>query len=227
MKSLKQLNKISTKDLVINSLQDYIIRNNLKEGDSLPAEQVLAETLAVSRNILREALQYFRTLGIIASRPKTGAYIEQLTPVNPFQGFFPYFSSDKNRLEEIAQLRQIVELGAVPSILAAVTSEHIERLRLLAEEMKIEDLEERKRVDIEFHSEFLRICDNQILNSLKPLLIDYFENCALKRKQSPKSTADIYLDHIEIINALANRDQNALQKAILKHYGKSVKKNKE
>lgn len=216
MNSLKQLKKLSTKDAVIQELQDYIVTNNLKEGDPLPSEHELVSKLGISRNILREALQYFRTLGIIDSRPKTGAYIKQLTPENPFEGFIPYFSSDKNKQSEIDQLRQIIEIGAVPFIIEEVTLKQIKTLRELANGIKSSDLESRKQLDIEFHSTLIGICKNEILNSLKPLLIDYFEN--LPQERTSKKIDLIYKEHVAIVEALEQRDRAALRQAILEHY---------
>lgn len=218
IKSMKQLKKVSTKELVIKSLQDYIVINGLQEGDSLPSEHVLTENLGVSRNILREAMQYFRTLGIIGSKPKTGAYIKQLTPENPFQGFMPYFSNNQKRLKNIAQLRQIVELGAVPSVIEAVRPKQINLLREAVKAMNTDDINTRKQQDIEFHTIYLSICDNKLLDSLKPLLIDYFENCTPADVQHQKAMDTIYIEHMAIINALEKRDPDKLQKAILNHY---------
>lgn len=216
MNSLKQLKKQSTKDAVIQAVQQYIVTNNLQVGDPLPSEHELVRKLGISRNILREAMQYFRTLGIIDSRPKTGAFIKQLTPENPFEGFLPYFVEDKNRQTEIEQLRQIIEIGAASFIIDAVNYKQVSVLRELAEGIKSADSASRKQLDIEFHSTLIGICKNEILNSLKPLLIDYFES--LPQERTSKKIDTIYREHLALVEALEKQDLPALQQAILVHY---------
>ena len=62
----------NTVETAIESIGTYIAYN-LHPGDVLPIERDLSTQLQISRNITREALQYFRTLGIIDSKPKVGA----------------------------------------------------------------------------------------------------------------------------------------------------------
>ena len=49
-------------DAAVAMIGRYIRENKLEEGMRLPPETELAEQLGVSRNILREALQHYRTL---------------------------------------------------------------------------------------------------------------------------------------------------------------------
>ena len=91
METSGKIEKISTKNAVIKYIQNFIVSNNLTQGDPLPTEQFLVKDLGISRNILREAMQTFRSHGIVDSKPKTGAYIKHLIPKNPFKDFFPIF----------------------------------------------------------------------------------------------------------------------------------------
>lgn len=70
---------------------------------------------------MREGLQYFKTLGIIGTKPKTGAYIKQLFPTDPFVGYLPFIRKNKKKIKEIGQMRMIVELGIIPILFGIMT----------------------------------------------------------------------------------------------------------
>ncbi|WP_415783386.1 FadR/GntR family transcriptional regulator, partial [Lederbergia lenta] len=48
-----------------DNLRQYIVENKMTTGDKLPSERDLAEMLAVSRVIIREALRTLESTGII------------------------------------------------------------------------------------------------------------------------------------------------------------------
>ena len=93
----------TTHDATIDGIRDYILKNRLKVGDSLPSEHELCAALGISRNILREAMRYFRTLGFITSKSKTGAVIARLMPENPFEGYMPFIAAQGKCQAELVQ----------------------------------------------------------------------------------------------------------------------------
>ena len=111
----------TTHDAAIDGIRDYILKNRLKVGDSLPSEHELCASLGISRNILREAMRHFRTLGIIASKAKTGAVVARLMPENPFEGYMPFIAAQDNCQSELLKTRQVIEVGAIPFIISGRT----------------------------------------------------------------------------------------------------------
>ena len=59
-------------DVVEVRLRDYLKEKSFKPGDPLPTEVDLAETLGVSRNVVREALSRLRMLGMVETKKKRG-----------------------------------------------------------------------------------------------------------------------------------------------------------
>lgn len=216
-------NKIDRKTVtqsVIEAIQQYIIKNKLKQGDPLPPEQELSETLNVSRNILREALRHFRTLGIISSRPRIGLRIERLIPEDPFRCYLPYIISDKKKIEEIKELRLILETGMISEMIANAKPGDIEFLGNTANAMKKADYPEQVSLDREFHKRLLEITGNGLLISLQTLTVEYFE-LSMKsgsKKFRSKKKAQVVAEHLEITEAIRIKDENTLRKLIRKHY---------
>lgn len=72
-------------DIVEMRLREYLKQKSLKPGDPLPKEVDLAESLGVSRNVVREALSRLRMLGmglaeVIYAR-KTKKDVEELKSI--------------------------------------------------------------------------------------------------------------------------------------------------
>jgi DNA-binding transcriptional regulator YhcF (GntR family) len=60
---------------VVQELGERIVRGELKQGELLPSEEVLATRMSVSRTALREAIKVLSAKGLIESRPKIGTRI--------------------------------------------------------------------------------------------------------------------------------------------------------
>jgi GntR family transcriptional regulator, transcriptional repressor for pyruvate dehydrogenase complex len=216
---IMQSQRVTAKEAVINSIEQYIITNELKPGMGLPSEHELSKKLNVSRNILREGLQYFKTLGIIDSKPKTGAYIKRLAPKNIFGGYMPFMRNNDQKTKEIGQVRMIIELGMIPLLINSATAEDLDKLDNIAQGMANSDSRQRQKLECEFHGSLMKIVDNELLSGLSPLLIDFFEEyngsaVALCEKKSQL----VVTEHLDIVKALRAKDGHRLSELIQAHY---------
>jgi GntR family transcriptional repressor for pyruvate dehydrogenase complex len=64
-------------DRVYGQLLEFIVEQNLDQGDRLPSEHELARLTAVSRPIVREALTRLQADGLIESRRGAGSFLRQ------------------------------------------------------------------------------------------------------------------------------------------------------
>ena len=65
--NIEPLRNLSLVDKVEIRITEYIKKNKLEVGDSIPKETEFAEALGVSRTVIREAFSRLRTIGIIES----------------------------------------------------------------------------------------------------------------------------------------------------------------
>ncbi len=217
----KQANKITTHDAVIDAIEHYIISNNLKPGDPLPCEIELAEKLYVSRGAVRSGLQHFKTLGIISSKPKTGSYINRLLPKNPFLGYLPYLAARFRTIPEIGQMRMVIESGLISILFRKISTKDIEYLESLARSMANANDNELAELDRAFHSHLLDISNNELLKSLKPLLLVFFDEIQDKRENPINMTTfkeAVSQEHMNYVKALTNKDYEEMQRLIYRHY---------
>lgn len=57
------------------TIEAHLLDGSWPAGTRLPAERVLAETMGVSRNSLREAIHALKARGLLASKPGSGVFV--------------------------------------------------------------------------------------------------------------------------------------------------------
>lgn len=67
-----------TADEVVQQIEQLILDGVLRDGDRLPGERELAQSLDVSRPILREALKELETRGLLISHHGGGTYVADI-----------------------------------------------------------------------------------------------------------------------------------------------------
>jgi DNA-binding FadR family transcriptional regulator len=217
MAKLEKLKRQTTLKAAIGAVREFILSNKLEPGDRMPTENALCESLGISRNIIREALRYYRTLGIITSRPKIGATIQNLVPEDPFKGYLPFIAADPEGLKEAAQMRMVLECGAAPLIMDKASADDVAQLRRLVADMRADH--DFLQAEIQFHTCLARSAGNRLINCMKSLTVDFFaENLLDNQKQADvQRIAD---EHEAIVEALAAHDLDKLVAALRIHYQK-------
>ena len=61
----------------VDYLCGLIESGELKEGQKLPSERSIAETLSISRNSIREALRSLENMGVVESRVGSGSCVHR------------------------------------------------------------------------------------------------------------------------------------------------------
>lgn len=193
-------------------LLNYIRSENLKPGDRLPNESILAKKMGVGRSSIREAMKLLASRNIVTIRQGSGTYISQ-TPgmVDDPLGFS--FIADKQKLaQDSLEVRFLLE-PAIASLAAQNASEEdISLLRRLCQE--VEDLvrlgQDHTQKDIEFHTAIALSSKNvvvprliPVINSAIPLLIELTGNTL---KQETIDTHRALADAIAAHNAAAAHD---------------------
>lgn len=221
----------NTVDIAIEHIGDYIAKN-MKEGDVLPSERDLAEQLQISRNITREALQHFRTLGIIESKPKVGAVIARLLPADVYANYKPFLAIMPHTFQDLAHLRLTLELGCAEKAVENVTEKDLKELALLSEKIrslakspKSRDKSRLNEMDMEFHTKIMKLSGNTLIDSLIPLVVEFFEK---QFQDKPLCRRDCgYQEHFEMVNALKERDIDQLSLLIRSHITSYIKNYKK
>ena len=136
--------------MVADLIRDGILEGRLRPGDRLK-EDMLAKELAVSRTPVREAIAMLQAEGLLEGQQHRGAQVRSYTPAE---------------LEEIYDLRSILEGYAARRAATRITPRELARMRTSVERMeKLEpkDLEHLVLQNGIFHDTILQAADSQRL----------------------------------------------------------------
>lgn len=205
-------------------LHEKIRNGELKPGDRLDSVEHLAEQLQVSRSAVREALSALKAMGLIEIKQGSGTFVKELSDQ---QLDFPLSSSMLNNLQSVShllELRKIIEVGTVASATRNRTSQDLERLEQILNEMKNVqgDGELGEKVDFDFHSAIANASQNPLLANLldqvSGLMIETMRETRRIWLFSKQTTSEqLYDEHMQIYLAIKQQNVELAELAMYSH----------
>jgi DNA-binding FadR family transcriptional regulator len=216
---MKPMDTSSLVDKVEESLVDLLQKRKLSVGDVIPKEIELAETLGVSRTVIREALTRLRLMGLIESKKKKGSVITS-------PDIFGMMSKSMNphilapeTLKEIFEIRLVLEIGMADLLFHRITKEDIAALRQIvadeppATQYHLFNIEH----EIAFHGKLYEITGNATLKRFQKMLLpvfDYVHNSGLLKKQP---MLKMFVSHKELVDFLENGTPEEFRNGMRSH----------
>ncbi|MCZ7568950.1 MAG: GntR family transcriptional regulator [Ardenticatenaceae bacterium] len=196
------------RDQVYQILRDRIITGQLIPGQRLDVDD-LSQSLGVSPTPVKDALKQLAAEGLIDIRPRRGTFVAEFT---------------RRDIEELFDVRLMMELHAVDAGLANATREDDGQLRQILEYLSTfidgdgyRDYQTFLVHDIELHGYLVRLTGNR-------RLVEMYEsirlNILLVRAyaiQPVKDAQATYQEHQAIVTAFEQRSAEALRVAIRRH----------
>lgn len=152
--NFQPLGNSSLREQIEQRVREAILDGDLGIGEHI-VESTLAEQLGVSRAPVREALSALERDGLITLIPRRGYFVAEFSP------------SD---IEEVYDLRAILELGALPFVIEQLTSEDIADFQALIDvfDQAVKTGQMRSEIvniDLSFHGLICRKANNSRLFS--------------------------------------------------------------
>jgi GntR family transcriptional repressor for pyruvate dehydrogenase complex len=204
---------------IANRILSLIQTRQLRPGDRLPPERELAQTMGVSRPVLREALQALSLMRVVDIRQGDGTYITALEPQQLVSHLDFAFALDGVAFDKLFEARRVVETGNARFAAGRVTADEIARLEglLVALGAALDDPVRFSTLDMEFHDAICGAADNFLLSQFMRI-IDTMGRVSRQRtgaKRSVRETAR--RDHADILEALRAGDAGAAEVAMREH----------
>ena len=201
-------------------LEVQILNNELKVGDTMPAEQALADSLQVHRSSVREALRLLEENGLVERKP--GA--KKLIVRSPDRDKISSRISNTLFLEEVTVSELYEAIRIIDVEIATVAAEKIsakllnkmeENLRQT--EANLGDNDALEELDFEFHRLIAEGCCNRVLQ-LSRLGIAHVFLPAVNRLMRQLDVNQRLLDaHLQIYRGLRDHDPEQVRTWVLKH----------
>lgn len=199
----------SLRATVTDALRTAIIVGDLEEGE-LYSAPALAEPLGVSATPVREAMMDLAGENLVTPVKNKGFRVTVMT------------SRD---LEEMMEVRQLLEPPAVRSLAGKIPQSELGMLRQQAQQIVAAaeegDLRTYLGVDRDFHAEILRHTGNKRLVDLATKLRGQTRLKALRPLADSGELVDSAREHEELLDLMAAGEADGVYELMMRHIGHS------
>ena len=222
--------KRGLRDQVAERLGTAIVAGTIAPGCALPPEATLLERYAVSRTVLREALNVLSGKGLIEAKPKRGTVVRPPSEWSHLDSDLLGWRDEVSRrtlpreamegLYRLMEMRRIVEPGAAALAARRATPADTARIgdayRLMAE---AEDSAEAfMEADLAFHVAILEAGRNDYLLPVAHAIRSSMMASLRITNRNPVENREVSLPlHRAIHEAIARRDGEAAATAMERH----------
>jgi GntR family transcriptional repressor for pyruvate dehydrogenase complex len=209
-------------DGLVEQMTELISSGDVRPGDALPSEVELAERFAVSKPVLREALQRLADMGVVEIRHGKPTIVRSQgsRPLAQYFEFAVRVSAD--RLRDVLGLRRAIETHTVGLAATLITDEELVELRRIVGVLS----ENRHNPEVwtpanaEFHMLLVRASRNVLIINLFEALAGPIEASmrllhAQRHVRDPDGT---FQRHLAILEAVEAHDPVAAVEAMHEHF---------
>ncbi len=198
---------------------ERLILKKLQPGDKLPSERDLAETLAVSRSSIRDAIRSLELIGMVEPRQGAGTIVREI-PTDSLVN--PLANARKRKEELVGELLDFRRMLEPPLAARAATrvsdDEIIEMQDILArQEEKLRRGESTIAEDSEFHYAIALASGNSVVRKVLDTLMDLLRDSRERSLQVAGRPQKSLAGHRRILAAITRHDADAAQLAMRRH----------
>ena len=132
----KPVKNMKVYEQVVDQIKEMVRVGQIKKGDKLPTERVMAEELQVSRTSIREAMRALEVVGLIESRQGAGNYIREEFDDVLLEPLSIVFMLQNGTNKDIFELREVLELSTIFLSVMRISDEELKKLGELVERFK-------------------------------------------------------------------------------------------
>jgi DNA-binding GntR family transcriptional regulator len=192
-------------------VKKLIIDRKLLPGEKIPQEK-LAQELGISRTPLVSALKFLEHEKLVESKPRRGFFVRLFT---------------KHEMISILELREVLEGLAARRAATNISEIQIDKLnsffRQFADSTDITDIKAYAKEDRRFHNFVTEVGAKEFLKSiLQTYNIISASYLFLSSEGLVRSPDDTINEHLEVINAISQRDPDTAEKLMRQHLKKSI-----
>ena len=191
--ALRKIAKITLVEQTVDRVQSYVLSRQLQPGDTLPSEMRLAETLGVSRPVVREALRTLVGRGMLTIANGRNAIISPVTATALVHFFERATQLNAVTVLELLEVRRGIEVQSITLAAQRRTSDHIAKLHILLDGMwdARYDLPLYSELDAQLHLQFAAASQNQMIYYFVESLGDALRQVSLAGLQHRRNRAEL------------------------------------
>jgi len=207
-------------DKIIRQIKLLISSGQLKPGDRLPAERILAERFGVGRGCIREVILKLEFYGLLKTSPQSGTYVAGFNIKILDTIFADIITFNKDDFASLIETRYFLEISSAK--LAAERRTEVD-IKDLTEALKEFDSKFSKGIaavdeDLLFHIKIAAASKNSVLESMILILVpDLIKIISMVDCGAGNSKKFIVDQHYNILNAIQQQNPEAAGVAMAEH----------
>ncbi len=215
-------------DETVFAIKDMIQNKHYDANGFLPSEGELSEKLGVSRITVREAVRALEVRGFLSRLHGKGIKVCENSNGVMVQTITDMFEKKDLSIEEVLEVRKIIEPQAAELAALRITSQELKELSALVKNMENATVinDEYLKSDLKFHQKLAYSAKNNMLSAI----VCAYSGLLLKSIESTSKTKinleNTYHYHRDIYNAVKKANPQKAKKCMEKHLEASYK-NKE
>lgn len=212
---IKRIDQRTMADLVEIQLREFLKKKPYKPGDQLPSEQQLAESLGVSRNVVREALSRLRMLGIVETRKKRGMLLASPDILGSLERVLDPLIMNESTLQDLFELRLTLEVGLADLLYKRKTAADIAELQVIAAKQQVTIGRPAFRIkhEIAFHGKIYQMTGNETMQRFQNMLLPIFGYVVeLEKVYTPA-----IVSHLDLVNLLKDSSKEKFRQGMVQH----------
>ena len=219
---MSRIRKTKISDSVLEEIRRQILDGELREGDKLPCQDLLAAKMGVSRSSLREALQSLSLVGAIEQRPGVGTVVKHRANAL-LAGKIDRLSASGFSFLDLLETRHLLEVNLIDLVVVRITDQELQLLEQSIQNAYFIIKEGRNgdyyQEDLSFHILLAQASHNLFLAHLisvinyqvEGLMREYF-------RHAPHNNLASLQHHQSIVRALKKRNKAAARRAMYSHF---------
>ncbi len=223
--NISAIDSSSLVDKVEMTLIDLLISKQLNPGDMIPKELDLVEMLGVSRSVVRESLNRLKTMGLIESVKHRGTVIKSPNLLKLIKKSLIPNILDSDTLQDIFELRLVLEIGMSDLIFQRITAEDIDELYEIVQSEPGASKEVRFNIEheIKFHGKLYAISGNKTLMDFQALLLPAFRYVYDSELINSPAHDTKWVSHHDLVDILKTGTPSKFRNAMRKHLDRHFK----
>jgi DNA-binding GntR family transcriptional regulator len=194
----------SRTEQIVQAITQAIVAHHLRPGEKL-VEQRLGDRFAVSRTVVRQALNRLAEMKLVQLEPARGAFVA---------------APSVQEAREVFAVRQMVEGQMLREVVARATAADLKRLRahLKAEQAAVGrvDVAARTRLLFDFHVRLAEVLGNSVLVHWMQELVSRCSLITLMYQSADDAQAS-NAEHADILQAIEARDADLAVRLLRVH----------
>jgi GntR family transcriptional regulator, galactonate operon transcriptional repressor len=208
---------------VVTTLVDLIVSGRYAAGATLPTETELGAYFGVSRTVVRESVKLLQAKGLVSIRQGIGTVVSPSTSWNMIDDLvlraLVQHDQSLSILDELVEVRAMLERDTAAGAAAARTDEHLERMRAAFAAMEdAPDEAAFTAADADFHDAIMEASGKRLSRAIVTSIHDKARTTGRYQGEvSAAHNALTFEEHRRVLEAIENGDADAAADAVYTH----------